>query len=322
LKSAFISSIIQAIEGAWYESGAWSEYLETMRQVLFLPEDPGRDDDPHTHWLSLPDLCCRAAGGNGSLTTTEVAAAWACLQAAAHALDKVEDREPLEDWLQGLQIGQVINASNGLVFTASLLLGGLLTREKTSRAGSAICQDFYRILLEMGSGQHQDLSIPEPTVEQWMAIAGAKSGAFFGLACRSGARLGSQEAARIEIFGRFGYSLGILLQLRDDITDIGPALIEGKRPEDLNRSLAVAYAREMLSEADKKRLSRAIQALQTEAVEIDALVSLLDQCGAGLFLRAEIERKRREGLEALRRAEPVQPAGEKLANILTELSEI
>jgi hypothetical protein len=112
----------------------------------------------------------------------------------------------------------------------------------------------------------------------------------------------------------------MLVQLRDDITDIGPALLKGKSPQELNGSLAIAYAREVLPEAERERLSTCLQSLPAEPEAVQELVALLDRCRAGLYLQAEIVRVGGEGNSALELAEPIRPAGEKLADMLSELS--
>jgi geranylgeranyl diphosphate synthase type I len=320
LKSELIGSITRAVENAWADSGAWDDFIESMRQILSLA-DTGEYSAALSRWLPLPGLCCRAAGGDASLTL-DIAAAWACLQAAAHAMDKVEDGDPLDGWLQGLEAGEVINAANGLVFTASLLLQDLYRDDRTRPAAGEICADFHRSTLLMASGQHRDLASEVPDLDLWMEIAGAKSGAFFRLACRSGARLGTGERARVEAFGEYGYHIGVLLQLRDDLVDMRPALIEGKSPADLRRSLAVAYAFDVLPEPQREQLSAAIQDLEAQPAASTRLIELLDQSGAGLYLRMEIQRLRHSGLEALKKASPAGPAGDALADLLNELSEI
>lgn len=315
-----ISSIARVIETAWVESGAWDDYIETMRQVLSLADERGYRA-ALGRWLPLPGLCCQAAGGDAN-SALSVAAAWACLQAAAHAMDKVEDGDPLDEWLLGLEPGEVINAANGLVFTASYLLQDLYKDDRTRQAAGDICVDFHRSLLLMASGQHRDLTYRTPDLGLWMEIAGAKSGAFFRLACRNGARLGTGDRVRIEAFGEYGYRVGLLLQLRDDLTDMRPGLLEMKSPGALRRSLAFAYAFEVLPEPEREQFSVTVNDLGMEGTAPVRLVELLDQSGAGLYIRMEIQRQRRSGLDALQRAEPAGAAGDKLVELLDRLSEI
>lgn len=320
MKSELIGSITRAIEKAWAESGAWGDFVETMRQVLSLA-DESEYCDALSRWLPLPGLCCQAAGGNAD-SARSVAAAWACLQAAAHAMDQVEDGDPLDGWLRGLEAGEVINAANGLVFTAALILQDLHRDERARQAAGDICSDFYRSLLRMASGQHRDLTCEAPDLQFWMEIAEAKSGAFFRLACRSGARLGTEDRARIEAYGEYGHHVGLLLQLRDDLADMRPGLLEGKSPAALRRSLAVAYAFDVLPGPQRERLSRALDELGMEAMAPTRLVEILDQSGAGLYLRMEIQRMHRAGLEALQRAAPAGAAGDQLVALLDQLSAI
>jgi len=61
--------------------------------------------------------------------------------------------------------------------------------------------------------------LPNPTLEQWMQIAGAKSGAFFRLACHAGAAVATDQSATQDAFGDYGFRLGCLLQILDDLGD-------------------------------------------------------------------------------------------------------
>jgi geranylgeranyl pyrophosphate synthase len=184
-------------------------------------------------------------------------------------------------------------------------------------------EDFSNILLVMGSGQHQDLREQNPGLESWMKMAGAKSGGFFALACRSGARLATEDSSKIQAYSDFGYHLGILLQLLDDVGDF-KAYQSGERPvlpEALCRSFVVAYAFEVTPDKDKASLRQALAGLADDPHATREVITLLDGCGAGLYLATEIERQRQSGLRALARAAPRKAAGEKLRALITQLTE-
>src|SRR3990172_12240121 len=110
----------------------------------------------------------------------------------------------------------------------------------------------------MASGQHADLVNPQPDLEQWLEIAGAKSGELFALACRCGARLATNDPARLKGFSDFGHHLGILLQILDDLEDLKPG--SGVETPDLSpkvsRSLVVAYALDVLPRSEERRVGK------------------------------------------------------------------
>lgn len=330
MKHARLHSIIQFIEENWQESGAWPEYIEVMRQIVSAGEGEADTEDdlarPATadsgvNWVDLQALCCQAAGGDPSRTVPS-AAAWYLLYAAAHVLDHLEDQDELPDALVRYSPGELINAATGLLFSASQILNGLYGDGDSFVIARQISVDFYRSVLQMAGGQGRDMRIARPSIEEWLAIAAAKSGSSFALACRSGARWGTDNLARIEYFGRFGNQLGLILQLRDDISDLSPVLLAGSRSADFDRSLAAAYARSVLPLDQQAELACLIQALPVDPDAAKDLVALLDACGTALYLQAEIERQRGIALAALQDAVPAQPAGDALIDLLDRLCKV
>lgn len=332
MKQKRLHSIIQFIEKNWQSSGAWPDYIGIMRQILLTGQErtgAGGVEGPSglesgIVWVDLQALCCQSVGGDPALTTPSTAA-WYLLYAAAHIFDHLEDQDELPGGLAGYSPGELINAATGLLFSASLMLNELLAQqpqEDLRQVADQISRDFYISVLRMAGGQQRDMRTAEPSVDEWLAIAAAKSGSFFALACRCGARWGTNDSARIEHFGLFGNQLGVLLQLRDDISDLSPALLEGKRPAEFARSLAAAYARSVLPQEGKAEFSTLIQRLPSDPAVANDLIAMLDGCGTGLYLRAELERQRGIAKAALEAARPDQPAREVLMQLLNRLCEV
>lgn len=303
-----------------------------MRQILLTgQEETGAggvegpaDLESGIVWVDLQALCCQSVGGDPALTTPSTAA-WYLLYAAAHIFDHLEDQDELPVELTGHSPGELINAATGLLFSASLTLNDLLAQQHRAdlrQVADQISRDFYISVLRMASGQQRDMRTAEPSLDEWLAIAAAKSGSFFALACRCGARWGTNDPARIEHFGLFGNQLGVLLQLQDDISDLSPALLEGKRPAEFARSLAAAYARSVLPPKGKVEFSTLIQRLSSDPAVANDLIAMLDGCGAGLYLRAELERQRGIAEAALEAAQPSTQGGEALWDLLDRLSEV
>lgn len=303
-----------------------------MRQIVLSNQEAAGAESPaasaaqsdSTSWVDLQALCCQAAGGDPD-RTIPATAAWYLLYAAAHLFDHMEDQDELPAALTEYSSGELLHAVTGLIFSASMALNDLLTDDYPADAQRIACRisrDFTYSVLRMAGGQQRDMRTVQPSIEEWFEIAGAKSGSFFALACRSGARWGTDDPERIDHFGRFGHQLGVILQLRDDITDLSPALLEGKRPQEFGRSLAAAYARSVLPPQGKAELSVLSQKLTSDPAAAKELIAFLDRCGAGLYLRAEIERLRGMAVTALQAARPAQPAGEALLDILNRLCKV
>ena len=291
-----------------------------MQQVLpvsKLTQDHARDP---ARWALLPGLCCQAAGGEPR-RADDLALAWFLFYIAAHYFDQVEDQDPPEDGIPVWSPGVSVNLATGVLLAASFILNRLNQEANAPVNAERIIDDFYRSLLIMCNGQHLDLVTPQPTLEQWMQIAGAKSGAFFRLACHAGAAVATDQSATQDAFGDYGFRLGLLLQILDDLGDFRQVTNSGGSvlSADAGRSLAMVYAREVLPSDQQLVLSETLADASVSVQAAQKVVDLLDQCGAGLYLDIEIERQRELGIQALHSINPQPPAGEILLSLLTDL---
>lgn len=274
-----------------------------MRQVL-----PGLIQKVETsqdtiRWINLPYLCCQAAGGDPHWADS-LAAAWYLLLTAAHIMDKVEDQDEADPSWAPHGPETALGAATGLFFTASMALQKLYQADSTRLAASDAITDFYAGFLRMSSGQHADIIIPEPTLEQYWEIARDKSGAFFQIACCCGARLGGASPNRIKDFAAFGEHLGILKQILDDLDDLRPPNNgqDMRRWPSLARSLPIVYALSVLPMEERSRLTRCLQAASHDPLAAREAFRLLEGSGAALYLGVEIERHRNLAVESIQRA--------------------
>jgi geranylgeranyl pyrophosphate synthase len=310
LTDKHFNSIIQFIKEYWESTRAWPDFIEAMR--LLLPDDdsePGRSD----RWALLPGLCCQATGEEAK-NTLEVSAAWVLLYLAGHLVDSVEDNDKVEEIEALGGPGSAINVANGYFLSAALMLNELSEKTFSKNQARQIRADFYKTVLVMTSGQHQDINYPQLSLKQWWQVAEAKTGSFFSLACRSGARLGTEDEEKIASLSEFGLHLGLMLQVHDDIDDLQLLMANGitEMPNGFQRSLAITYAGEVLPDSGASRLAELISGHADDPEEINKVIDLLDQSGAGLYLLAEMERHYTSGVNSLQKAGPLPPAGDEL----------
>ena len=232
-------------------------------------------------------LCCQAAGGNPSLAEP-AATAWALLYAAAHLLDSTQDGDPPEAWWEPLGPGPASNVATGLIATSALLL----------TSGNLLVEDFFQTVLQMSSAQHLDLTVCSPSLEESWRIAEAKSGAFFGLACRAGARAAGIDEALVSHYSTYGVCLGLLVQIGDDLGDL-EAVKSGQSGHG-QLALPVAYFQSVGSPADQEALLRGLQGSEGGPSADLVVIDLLGEAGAGLYLRAKVHQFRQRGAAALR----------------------
>jgi geranylgeranyl pyrophosphate synthase len=312
-----VLSLIQFIIDNWDSSSAWPDFIKAMR--LVLPKgnggiSPGKESD---RWALLPGLCCQASGGEPDFAE-EVSAAWFLLYIAAHLVDSVEDRDQVNEVKALGGPGSAINVANGLFLSASLILNKLHDKDQTRIKTQQLSSDFYNTVLVMTSGQHRDINDHQLTLNQWWQVAKAKSGSFFSLACRCGAQLANDDPVKITGYSDYGFHLGMMIQIRDDIEDL-KIFLESKLSVNLQSSLAVAYALEVLPETDKSQLKELTEITHPEPEMVNRIIEMLNQSGAGLYMLAEMGRHYELGMRSLKNADPYSPAGEKLAALIREL---
>jgi geranylgeranyl pyrophosphate synthase len=320
LDELILDLIRKSLESVFSNSGAWPGFLTAMRLALSGEVQRADPELDSARWALLPGWCCQAAGGDPR-SANDLAAAWLLFYTAAHIFDNVEDLDQPEAWWSTLGPGAALNVATGLLFSASLALSQLDHREKTDQAIKEIQLDFYNHLLVMSGGQHRDLLASQPSLNDWLEIAATKSGAFFALACRTGARLATRDPVRLDGFSRFGRSIGILIQILDDLEDFqglksqeAPLL-----PEKIGRSLPLAYAREVLPASLNHQINEKLEIASQDVQAAGEILHLIDASGAPLYILAEIDRQQAQACAGLALAAPEPRAGEILLASLQKL---
>ncbi len=246
-----LKSIQGYINQIWNEIGAWPEIVQAMRFAL----NALNGENDNREWALLPGLCCQAAGGAPDVALP-IAAAWLLFYAAAKVMDDVEDRDDPDVWWAEIGSRGAISAATGLYFTASLLLSRLDLWLEDQEAAREIRSGMLSRFMEMCSGQHLDLMVEKPNLEEYQRIAAAKSGTFFSMACWAGARLATNELKILDGFQQYGKQMGLLVQLSDDLMDFKrlKADPEAQKINNLIRSFPVVSVLETCSEPEKKAI--------------------------------------------------------------------
>lgn len=317
----FTLELQQQIEALWAEVSADRDLIEVMRLgLLGQPSSTTGTDDHLSRLARLPGLCCHAAGGEIQWAE-RLTIAWLLFYAAAELMDNVQDHELPDQWWQDGGIAAAINAATGLYFSASWALNDLYNHGCAKRAATDIINMFYKDLLLMSGGQQSELTHPEPTLDQYWQNAEAKSGTFFRLACRSGARLACNDVLRLESFARFGNHLGLLIQLMDDLDEVHSPEWEGvpgQKPG-LARSLPAVFAIEVSSPDQKVRLRNCLQAAPNDPFAAEEALNIIDASGASTYILAETERHKALALESLENANPISQARDELKQLIYRL---
>jgi len=209
-------------------------YGAALAAALALPGNI-LSDSPNARWGRIVLMCCTAVGGCWEEAVPS-ATAVELFMAALDLLDDAEDGE--ENAVQAsLGPARALNASTGLLFLAHQ---GLL---------DAAGKPALRILLAAGlqacDGQDADLTstADEPaTLSTAMDISAGKSASLVAAICHLGALCAGADEPVQNLYARFGWHVGLIKQLANDIAGIRPGAV-GKTDRALGRpTLPLTYA--------------------------------------------------------------------------------
>jgi len=317
------NAIWQRIERGWSGTGARTEYINFLRLAFSSdqPSDQAANQVVST-WTLLPGLCCQAAGGDPHWAES-LTAAWLLFYRAADLMDSVEDRDTPENWWEELGPPAALSAATGLYFIASRCLCAFDITLDSGKQTSELVDDFHTSFIRMCAGQHQDLITPEPNLDQYWQIAEGKSGTFFSLACRSGARLAGVSDEVLEYYSQCGSHIGVCVQILDDLEDLRdfPSFFYTKKISDIFHSLPVIYAIEVSQNNQRDDIKKRILNALTNHSEAEHVVKLIEESGAVPFIMTSLELHKQNALDYLYKANPLAPAAEFLYEMIEKLGQ-
>jgi len=209
-------------------------YGAALAAALALPGNI-LSDSPDARWARIVLTCCTAADGRWEEAVPSAAA----VELFMSALDLLDDAEDDEENAVQASLGpaRALNASTGLLFLAHQ---GLL---------DAAGKPALRILLAAGlqacDGQDADLTSAtdqSTTLSTTMDISAGKSASLVAAICRLGALSAGADEPVQDLYARFGWHIGLVKQLANDIAGIRPDAV-GKTDRALGRpTLPLTYA--------------------------------------------------------------------------------
>jgi hypothetical protein len=247
----------------------------------------GGEQIPRNDTLALPFLCCRSVGGD-LVGGEAISSAWSLLYLALYLLDKVEDQEFVHPIFSSLDTGNLVNLTTCLIFCAERILDVVETTENIPhKATQKIRSYMNKTILTMTCGQYLDLTLAKVSLSECWDIAIKKSGEFFRCACVAGALCAKETHPLLESMEEFGYHLGLLTQIADDIEDFkNRPVVWG------NTNLGVAFAHEVLPDEKSQSLSLLLENQKQDQSANGKIRSILIECGALIYLMLEAEKQK------------------------------
>jgi geranylgeranyl pyrophosphate synthase len=244
--------------------------------------------------MDLGQLAFLCAGSDRKSTQpalTIISTAWILFYFAANLMDKVADGDLISGKSDRSEINSAVQIASGAYFLAGRclnLLSGIAGLEK--KVLFRIVDRFYEYFLLMGSGQFLENEKRVISMEEYRVVASLKSGKFFRLACESGADAAARSEETVAMLGEFGELLGVLIQVLDDLEDFSELKQISQPMHQLNlvHSLPIVYALEVLPEQESGSLLALLDEPGSQENN-EKVLSILDECGAGIFLLAQIQ---------------------------------
>jgi geranylgeranyl diphosphate synthase type I len=222
-------------------------------------------------------LACEACGGDWR-RAVPAAAAIELMHNFSLIHDDIEDNSPQRRhrptvwslWGQA----QAINVGDGLFAISRLALQRLAGRGISPQKVVVAFRIVDQTCLYLTEGQYLDLAFEEVdgvTVDMYLEMIGKKTGALMSCATQLGALLGTDDERVMESYGAFGYELGLLFQIVDDMLGIwgaGEATGKGVGEDIVSRkkSLPILYALQRSDELRRIYRRERMDAAQQEVV--------------------------------------------------------
>ena len=311
IESKSLDLLQELLFNSWIHSEPDPDYRIALSSIVhaFWPR-AGKEIKPS--YFPLPSLCGYALGKITPSTTT-VNAAWVLLFIASYLLDKIEDEETYHPIFKKFSPGAVTNLTTGLILHSARILAELEPDHMIcAETLTTIQREFHRQALEVCAGQHQDLTLKEPTFDQIWLTVDAKSGKFFALGAYLGARLATANAEQVAMVSEIGRRIGILNQINNDVSGLGGEqdtssdLVSGKA------TLPIQYALLVLPPEKRAIL---VEYLRNAARDINAEIEarkMIVSAGAIIYLTLEAAKHRQKAVQLVEqlqlpseRAEPL-----------------
>ncbi|HJX28373.1 MAG TPA: polyprenyl synthetase family protein [Thermoanaerobaculia bacterium] len=278
---------IKASIGVLPEVAAWPQMAELVERI--------RPGGPLSVW-ELPFAACEAVGGSPEAALPG-SAAILCSLISLHLVDDMLDDDPAGDYHR---LGAGPAANLALAFQAA---GQQLLAEAPQDTRSALQASLSRMALATAFGQSLDARELEDEDEYWQVV-GAKTSPLFGAAFAIGALLGGAPAALSAPLGRLGGSLGLCIQVSDDLLDAlrTPAAADWHRRPN---NLALLYA--MTADHPERDRFLELSARPDDPAALAAAQEILVRSGAAsycVFKMIEILEEARSLLAGLPLAAP------------------
>ncbi len=271
-------------------------------------------------------LTCQAAGGD-----------WRRALPAAAALELVHNFSLIHDDIEDGSstrrgrpsvwkvwgVAHAVNVGDAMLVIARGALARLLDRGVPQATVLAAIQALDRTCLQLCEGQYLDMVYEgrlDLSEEAYVEMIGAKTAALMAASAELGA-LVAGALGKIDLYRRFGHSVGVAFQMVDDVLGIwGDPEATGKPTasdiRERKMTLPVIFA---LRESEQSGELAALYARESQGDDIAPIVDVLSRTEARDYVQNRAREHQIRALAALDTADPLSPASERLRDLTASL---
>ncbi len=219
---------------------------------------------------------------------------------------------------------QAINVGDGMFALAYAALLRLAERGMPDGVVLQAVARFNQACQALTEGQYLDMRFEQQervTVSEYMRMIRGKTASLIAASLALGGLLGGGRADQVEGLARFGESIGLAFQIRDDILGIwGDPGVTGKPVG--NDILREKKSLPLLHALAHPRVGERLQGLLQEAItpaRLPAIMALLEEAGSRPFAEQELVSLHQAGVRALEEALGVHATSSPLMALADEL---
>jgi geranylgeranyl pyrophosphate synthase len=271
------------------------EPLKASRRIL---SSTSKQEAP---WVLLPLITCESICGSFD-KALPLCASLQFFMAAGDVFDDIEDNDsPLS---MSSKYGAAIsnNVATILLVLGEKSIARLKIKNVDDKKIVRILDTINNYYLSACTGQHEDLSNGKQidiSENDYLDILGLKSASQIECACYTGALLATEDETIFDTFKEFGYNLGMMAQIMNDISGII------KKKDIINKkiTLPVIYALSQSEENVGNTLKQYYQNQSDTDSTIEKISDILSNSGALHYTAIKMESFRLSAFDTLKRAE-------------------
>ncbi len=168
-------------------------------------------------------------------------------------------------------------------------------------------------LLQIEKARRLDIS------EQiYFDIISKKTASLIAASCAAGAASVTSDKDLIDQFYRFGESIGIAFQIKDDLFDYGDADVGKPRAIDIKEkkmTLPLIYTLQQVSSSRRKELIKTVEKYNTDTKKVRELIREVHACGGIQYAEQVMEQYVQKALQVVE-AIPASPATDSMRELI------